>query len=156
MYVAAVPSLLMERICLSTRWHINSYLMEHFSRFTVNSGTMSSQEPHQTQFSMPINFHKWDLSGWSNASMGCPRSESQYAGLGQEISSGFAFESLFPSSFSGLHTEHQKSIYYLNFKENLDSFITSRVSGRGYRNGPVCVSVCGHSHSWTIWYIASP
>ncbi len=34
--------------------------------------------------------------------------------------------------------------------------ITSRISGRGYRNGAVCVSVCvsvsEHSHSWTDWH----
>ena len=35
--------------------------------------------------------------------------------------------------------------------------ITSRVSGRGYKNGVicvcvcVCVSVCGHCHGWTDW-----
>ena len=31
------------------------------------------------------------------------------------------------------------------------SFFPSRVSGRGYKIGPVCVSVCHHSHSCTVW-----
>ena len=39
------------------------------------------------------------------------------------------------------------------------SIIPSRVSGRGYKIGPVCVcvcvsvclSVCQHSHGWTVW-----
>ena len=39
--------------------------------------------------------------------------------------------------------------------EITNSFFTSRISGRGYRNGPVCVSVCGHTHGWPVWHFST-